>query len=64
MQKESTKIYEGERVDIKKQGKTTRSDTLRLQGSSEGNWANLKEHVGRTAGTPCQSTFKVKLGAL
>lgn len=45
-----------------KKGKTTRSDTLRLQGSSEGNWENLQEHVGRTVGTvsvhskPCESS--------
>lgn len=52
MQKERAKIYEGERVDIKKKnGKTTRSDTLRLQGTSERNWGNLEERVGRTTGT-------------
>lgn len=43
-------ICVGERVEIEK-GKTTRSDTLRVQVGGKGNWENLEEQVGRTVST-------------
>lgn len=50
LQKESAMICVGERVEIEK-GKTTRSDTLRVQVGGKGNWENLEEQVGRTVST-------------
>lgn len=43
--KKGIRTYKGERVDIKKRGGKQQgwSDILRLKGSTEKNWGNLKD---------------------